>query len=337
MALQTEQSLSSSLAHFLNLRPPKKIPNAFIPGAFVNAGQLWPADNPSSYSLKAIAALQAEALKGSSWNYPMLALACALAAKVPGADTACVLWLTLLKTKYGWMGAEAGTRDEGYWYFHFVSVCTMFRLGSPQLKVLAGEYLDLFKFWSVLGAPMTGQRSVIPGLDQYNITDETTDFLRGGALPGTHPPTFDRLMVQCIQPELRALYTRPLNNPQWLMMTPVVFYVSAKQAMVVIQDNVDSNTIACLVGVRDTTSLAPNRPTTWAPAPPWGVVDKKTGVVTRIRQQSDKGKTEITEPTSTQAGVVLYSSSIFKAESIVIPAGAKKYVLGNGTTAAIAA
>lgn len=331
MALQTEQSLSSSLANLIALKPPRKIPNTFISGAFVNAGQVWPADNPSNYSLKAIAQLQAAALRGSSWNYVMLAPACALAAKVPGADAACIAWLTLLKTKYGWMGTEVGTRDEGYWYYHFCAACLMYRLGSPTLKAAAGEFLDLWKFWAWTGAPMGGQRSVLPGLDLWTITDETTDFFRGGALPGTTPPTFDRLMVACFEPELKAIYARPLANPKWVMATPTTLYVGAKQSLYVMAATVNSNTIAALSGVRDNTSLVPRRATQWAPAPPWGAVDKKTGTVSRIRQEGDGARTVVTEPTPSRGGVVAYTSTIFPATTIVIPAGSKKYVPGSGS------
>lgn len=330
MALQTEQSLSSSLAHLIALKPPRRIPNPFIPGAFVNAGEVWPSDNPANYSIKAIGALQAQAIKGSSWNWAMLALACALAAKVPGADAACVAWLTLLKTKYGWMGSELGTRDEGYWYYHFCSVCLMYRLGSPILKAVAGEFLDIWKFWAQTGAPMGGQRSVLPGLDGWTITDENTDFFRGGVLPSTVPPTFDRLMVACFEAELKAIYARPLANPKWVMATPTSLYVGTKQSLYVMAASVDSNTIAALAGCRDNTSLLAKRTTTWAPAPPWGVVEKG-GAVTRIREQNDQAKTVVTEPSPSQGGVVLYTSTIFTSISMPIPAGAKKYVLGSGS------
>jgi hypothetical protein len=320
-----EKDLSASLARFLAVRPPKRIPNPCVDGAFVEALELWPAGTPATYSLAAIQELMAGARRGSSENWVLLALACAVFAGVPGANDLAVAWLTELKTVRGWMGNEVGTRDGGYWYFFLVAVAALARHGSPAVQALAWEWLDLLRFLAVLGAPMTGQRSVLPGLDRWTICDDTMEYVAGrGQLPASLPPTFDRLMVLAVAAELTALRQRPLANPTWLMATPVTIYVGDREAMVVLGSTTDSNTIACLAGKRALGSGA--RPTQWAPEPPWGVVDAKTGAVARIRQQGDGARCVVS------GGVAHYTSRIFKAVDMPLPAGALRvYHLGSGS------
>lgn len=325
--MDTEQSLVSSLANLLGVRAPKRIPNTFVAGSFVEAGELWPAGPASDYSTAAIAALARGALNGSSWNWIMLALVCSLASKSPSADASCQGWLGQQKASYGWMGAEIGTRDEGYWYFHLVSALVMFRLGSAGLKMVVGEWLDLWAFWARSGAPICGQRSAVPGLDAYMLVDETADYLRGGPLPGTSPPTIDRLLLAAVAMELAQLRARVPNNPAWKTATPVTFYVAPGAAMVVLGANLDSNTLPVLCGC-SINSISPARARSWAPTPPWGAVGKD-GVVTRIREQGDGARCVVS------GGLARYTSSLFANVLIPVPAGAKVYVLGTGSTAAL--
>lgn len=319
---QVEQDLGSSLARFLGVRPPKRIPHPFIAGTFVEALELWPAGSPTSYSLAATHGHMSAAERGSSENYVLLGLACGVAAKVPGADALAITWLTRLKTVRGWMGNEVGSRDGGYWYFFLTSVCGLVRWGSPALQALAWEWLDLNRFWDWTGAPMAGNRSVLPGLEKWFICDDTQEFIANrGGFPAPTPPTFDRLMVWQVQRELAALRDRPLANPSWKMATPVTFYVGAIEAMVVLDASVDSNTIACLVAKRKLGT----QERVWAPAPPWGVVDAKTGEVVRIREQADGARCGV------YGGAAHYTSRIFKSVDIPLPAGAKVYHLGSGS------
>ncbi len=328
MALQTEQDLGSSLANFLGVRPPKRIPHPFVAGTFVEALELWPAGAPSSYTVAKIQDYMSAAERGSSENYVLLALADGVAAKVPGADDLAIAWLKKLKLIRGWMGNEVGSRDGGYWYFFLTAVCALARWGSPALQALAWEWLDLIRFWAWTGAPMTGQRSVLPGLDQWTICDGTMECIAGRApFPAALPPTFDRLMVRAVGVELNKLAFRPIANPSWKMATPVTFYVGATEGMVVLDASVDSNTIACLAGKRKLMPPARliNAVSTWAPAPPWGVKDAKTGNVARIRQQSDGARCVVS------GGVAHYTSSIFPKVDMPLPADAKVYHLGSGS------
>jgi hypothetical protein len=322
-----EKDLSASLARFLGVRPPKRIPNPCVEGAFVEALELWPAGNPSEYSLAAIQELMAGARRGSSENWVLLALANAVIAGVPGANELAVSWLTELKTVRGWMGNEIGTRDGGYWYFFLVAVAALVRHGSPAVQALAWEWLDLLRFLAWTGAPMTGQRSVLPGLDKWTICDDTMEYVAGrGPLPAKQPPTFDRLMVLAVAGELAALRGRPLSNPAWKTATAVVIDVGDTEARVVLAATTDSNTIACLASKRKLGSES-NRPTQWAPAPEWGVVDAKTGAVERIREQSDGARCVISAD-----GVAHYTSRIFKAVDMARPAGTvRTYHLASGS------
>jgi len=321
--MQTEQNLGSSLARFLGVRPPRRIPHPFVEGSFVDALELWPGGDPGAYALAKIHDYEDAAKRGSSENYVLLALADGVCAAVQGADAEAFSWLTTLKTTRGWMGNEVGSRDGGYWYFFLVAVCGLVRKGSPAVQALAWEWLDLVRFWANTGAPMTGQRSVLPGLDEWTFCDETMEYLAGrGPAPSSTPPTFDQLMVKAVLPELMALCDRPLANPAWKMATPVTFYLGPAEAMVVLDASVDANTIACLAGKRSRTLKL----TTWAPAPPWGVQDAKTGEVARIREQSDGARCVVS------GGVAHYTSRIFKPVDMPLPAGAKVYRLGSGST-----
>ena len=321
MALQVEQDLGSSLARFLGVRPPKRIPDPFVDGAFIEALELWPAGSAASYSIAAAQGHMAAAERGSSENYVLLALACGVAAKVPGADALAIAWLSTLKSRRGWMGNEVGSRDGGYWYFFLDSVCALARWGSPALQALAWEWLDLVRFWAWTGAPMTGQRSVLPGLDVWTICDDTMEYIGGGGagvVPA--PPTFDRLMVRAVLSEIDRLRLRPLANPSWKMATPVTFYVGSSEAMVVLDASTDSNTIACLAGKRKLGT----QQRVWAPAPPWGVVEKG-GEVVRIREQSDGARCVVS------AGAAHYTSRIFKPVNMLLPNDYKVYRLGSGS------
>lgn len=319
------QNNQSSLAAWLGVRPPRRIPHPFLAGQWIEAGQLWPAGTPAAYSNAAIQEDMDGALRGGSWNYAMVAGANAVARGQVGADALMLAWIGRMKAELGWMGKEVGSRDGGYWYFFLVSAAVFARKGSPALAALAWEWLDLWRFCSWTGAPITGQRSALPGLDKWTICDETSDFVAGrGPAPAANPPTLDRLLVAAIMPELIALKARPLANPKWVMATPVTFYVGSDSAMVVLDRGVDANTLPVLIGKRALGS-APNRATTWAPTPPWGAADK-SGQVHRIREIDDHA-VEVTKD-----GVAHYSSAVFKAVDVPLPATPLKvYHLGSGS------
>lgn len=326
--MQTEQNLGCSLARFLGVRPPRRIPHPFVEGTFVEALELWPAGDPGAYSLAAIRGYMDGARRGGSENYVLLALACAVFAGVPRAVDLAVAWLLELKTKRGWMGNEIGTRDGGYWYFFLVAICALARMGSPTVVMLAWEWLDLLRFWAWTGAPMTGQRSVLPGLDEWTFCDETVEYIGGRSKvpPGATPPTFDRLMVRQVLPELGLLFGRPLANPAWKTATPVTIYVGTDASMVVLDASTDVNTLACLAGKRRHVVPMSSAPTRWAPAPPWGVVDAKTGAVIRIREQDDGARCVVSD------GVAHYTSRIFKAVDMPLPAPPLRvYRIGSGS------
>jgi len=321
---QNVQSNQSSLAAWLGVRPPRRIPHPFIAGQWIEAGQLWPAGDSGAYSNAAIQGDMDGALRGGSWNYSMVAGANAVARGQAGADALMLSWLGKMKATLGWMGKEVGSRDGGYWYFFLVSAAVLARKGSPALAALAWEWLDLWRFWSWTGAPITGERSALPGLHLWTICDETSDFVAGrGPAPATNPPTLDRLLIRAIMPELEQLRSRPLANPKWALATPVTFFVGSDSAMVTLDRGVDANTLPVLIGKRALGS-APNRATTWAPTPPWGAVEKD-GKVDRIREVDDHAAAVV-------QGAAYYTSTIFKAVDVPLPAAPiKVYHLGSGS------
>jgi hypothetical protein len=313
MPLQPEQDLGSSLAWLLGVKPPRRIPNTFRPGEFVEAGARWPRGDAASYADGRLTALMDTARRGGSENWIKLALACALLDKQPLADARAFTWLTELKQSRGWDGKEVGCRND-YWYFHRFADCVFVRCGSSRLAELAWESLDLFRYWASTGAPICGQRSAIPGRDARGLVDEVADFVAGrGGVPSPAPPTFDRLLLEEVLPELAELKRRPLANPAWAMATPVTFYVSPDSATVVLDAGVDANTPAILAGK----AAAGMR--FWLPAPPWS----------RIREQADGARATVT------AGVVNYTSRLFPPGELALPTGASVQVmhLGSGTVA----
>jgi hypothetical protein len=110
------------------------------------------------------------------------------------------------------------------------------------------------------------------------------------------------------------------------MATTVDFYLSTPpgDSMVVLGANVDANTIAGLAARRKLSDHWDG--VRWAPVPPWGAV-KPDGSVERIREQSDGAKCVVSE------GVAHYTSRIFKAVDIPLPANPLRISLGSGSTA----
>jgi len=325
-----EKHLNSTLAAFLGVRPPRKIPHPFFSDAdAIGAGELFPEGARSAWTADAIAEYIDGARAGGSENYVIDALADAVLAGQARADTTAYEWLTEQKTSRGWMGTEVGCRSD-YGWMTLCGICAMARKGSPALAAICWEWLDLFRFWMSKAPRMHGQRSALPGHEQDGILEEVQDFLRSGTpvaqLGPSAPPTIDRLMVLAVMPELQALRDRPEANPAWKTATEVTFLQGEDGAASVVAASVNDNTLAVL---GCSTVGAATGEVLWAPPPPWGA-DMGGGRVQRIREQSDGAQCVIDGFT-----VAHYHSSIFKAVDLPLPVKglARTWKLGSGSTA----
>lgn len=324
--MQKEEDYLSSLANLLLVSPPRRIPNTFVENTFVNKGELWPKGS-LDFSNSTLIELMKEAREGSSENWIKLALALAVAKKQAGADALAIQWLTELKTQNGWDGTEIGCRND-YWLYHRAADLIFTRCGSPELSALAWESLDLFKFWASTGCPITGQRSAVPGKEQYELVDECADYVSGKILSiSPVPPTIDRMVLLKMLPELVILKSRKLSNPLWKTATKVTFYIGKDKSLVISDSSINNNTLAVLAASQSFEGNPGSKKREWLPTPPFGVL-QKDGSVTRIREIADTASCLVDEI----GKVASYVGKIFKNSSLSLPVSYAYMTLGSGFT-----
>jgi hypothetical protein len=311
--MKPEQDMICSLLHILGVKPPHSVPHPFDPAQIWTGGQVVPLP-AKPWTAYGADQLDEAARRGGSENHNMLRHACGVAAGEPGADAKVVAWINECKATRGFDGNEVGCRND-YGDMALDSDLVFLRFGSAALKLLAGERLDLRRFWGWTGCPITGQRSAVGGREQYGLIDENYAYLGGrGPEPKTNPPTWDRMLIGALLPELRAAAARPLANPKYAMAVPTTFYVGAKRRVTVQDREVDANTDAVLVAAEEGGKRE------WAPTPPWG----------RIREQASGGRVSVAgKPPS-----ALYVSRLLGAANVALPSDAKVYHFGSGTVAA---
>ncbi len=323
-----EQPNLAAIAYGLKVIVRNSVPNP-DPDASASAkqlvkGQRWPCGTPAAW-LNTYPGYAAEALKGSSDNWGMTALAAQLlngtAAQKAQADDWAIQELTLQKTKYGWMRQEDGSVTYGY--MHLDAVLVFFGYGSAQLKALAAEWLDLWKFWLVTAwdarvkrVVWVGKRSAEGGREARNVMDDLSAWLNGAGPFPAGKGTLDYLIVEALEPELQTIKARPLANPSWVVDGQGVdFYVGTDGVAVNVGTDDDPNTPAILAGSTVGAAVGSYNA---APAAPYD---------NRIREQGDGAK-------CVQVGNALsYTATRFFAPvTLRLPTAYKQYRLGNGST-----
>jgi len=312
--MKPEQNLICSLLNILRVAPPHTVPHPFNPHAQWQGGQVVPfGDKP--WDAYEIAQLEDAARRGGSFNHIALRLGCGVAAGEPGADAAAIAWLTEERDTLGLDGLEIGCGND-YWAMSRGADYVFVRFGPPSLIGLAFDRLDSYRFWAVSGAPIRGQRTAVGGREQRGFVDEWSDLIsRRSAKLTLTPPTWDRMLIGALMPQVQVGMLRPLANPKTVVATPTTLYIGATKKMVIQEKEVDPNTRAVLISEED--EMAERE---FAPAPPWG----------RQREAGDHAAVTVSN------GVAHYhdTSGVFKDVDIAVPSDAKVYHLGSGSMAA---